>query len=70
MYGAAIETDFQHIEFESEQMKRRLEMRRLFETDQQHPQRRPRHSLVHLFGRLVPRLNLRGTAGRSPVVPG
>jgi hypothetical protein len=70
MYGASIETDFQHIEFESEQMKRRLEMQRLFETGEQRPQQRPRRSLVHIFGRLAPRLDLRASVGRSPVVPG
>jgi hypothetical protein len=69
MYGASIETDFQHIEFENEHMQRRLEIRRLLETGEQRPQPRPRRSLVHMFGRLVPRFDLRGTAGRSPVVP-
>jgi hypothetical protein len=69
MYGASIETDFQHIEFEHEQLQRRLELRRLLETGEHHPAQRPRRSLAHLFGRLVPRLDLRRATGRSPVVP-
>jgi hypothetical protein len=69
MYGASIETDFQHIEFESEQMKRKLERRRLLEAGEQHPRQRPRRSLVNIFGRFVPRLELRASAGRSPVTP-
>ena len=70
MYGASIETDFQHIEFENEQLKRRLEMWRLLETGEQRPQQRPRRSLVNTFGRLVSRLDRRASVGRSPVVPG
>ena len=69
MYGAAIETDFQHIEFEREQLKRTLERRRLLEAGEQQPQQRPRGSLVQLFGRFVPGIDLRVPAGRSPVTP-
>jgi hypothetical protein len=69
MYGAAIETDFQHIAFENEQLKRKLETRRLLETGEQPSQKRPRRSLVHVFGRLVPRLDLRIPIGRSPITP-
>lgn len=70
MYGAAIETEFQHIEFENEQMKRRLELRRLFEPGEQPSRERPARFLVHFFGQFVPRLDLRASAGRSTVVPG
>jgi hypothetical protein len=68
MYGAAIETDFQHIHFESAQRQRKLEMRRLFETGEL--PHRPSRSLAQLLRRAVPRLELRAPAGRSPIVPG
>ncbi len=70
MYGASIETDFQHIEFENEQLKRRLEVRRLFEAGEQQPQQRSRHSLVRILGGFVSPFDLRAPASRSPVVPG
>ena len=69
MYGAAIETELQHIAFQNEQLKRKLETRRLLETGEQPLQNRPRRALVHFFGRLVPRLDLRIPIGRSPITP-
>jgi hypothetical protein len=68
MYGASIEKDFQHITFENEQLKRKLEMRQLLEANQ--PQRqRPRRSLAAIFGRLTPRIEVRAPGRRSPVAP-
>ncbi len=69
MYGPYIEQQFTHIEFENEQLKRKLETRRLFEANPRQDQERPRRSLVSIFGRFVPRLDLRTPASRSPEVP-
>jgi hypothetical protein len=66
MYGPAIEKEFHHVTFENEQRRRTLETRRLLEAERQH-QERPRRSLVDIFGRIVPRLDLRTPAGRSPI---
>ena len=67
MYGAAIETAFQHIEFEREQLRRKLEMRRLLEVEQQ-PQR-SRRSLAAVFSRITPRFDVRIADRRSTVTP-
>jgi hypothetical protein len=67
MYGASIEKDVQHIAFEQQQLKRRLEMQRLLDDEQ--IDQRSRRSLVDIFGRFTPRLALRTPAGRSPVTP-
>jgi hypothetical protein len=69
MYGPYIEQQFSHIEFENEQLKRKLETRRWFEAEPQHKQERTRRSLVSIFGRFIPRLDVRTPASRSPEVP-
>ena len=69
MYGPYIEQQFSHIEFENEQLKRKLETRRLHEAAPQQKQERTRRSLVSIFGRFAPRLDVRTTASRSPEVP-
>lgn len=68
MYGPFIESQFQHIEFENEQLKRRLETLRLLETEHE-SQARPRRSLARIFGWLAPRPELRIPFGRSPLTP-
>ena len=69
MYGPHIEQQFSHIEFENEQLKRKLETRRLLEAEQQQAQANPPRPLVRVLARFLPRLDLRTPASRSPEVP-
>ena len=68
MYGASIERDFPHIAYEQEQLRRKLEMRRMFEADQPQ-QQRPRRSLAAIFGRITPRIDVRTPGRQSSVIP-
>ena len=62
MYGASIETDFQHIAFENEQLKRKLETRRLIDAECRTQVSR-RRSLAEIFGRIVSELYPRVRGG-------
>lgn len=68
MYGASIEKDFQHGEFETQQLQRKMAARRQFDVGQQYRER-SRRSLVDLFGQFVDRLDPRVPTQRSTVTP-
>ena len=68
MYGPQIEKQFQHVTFENEQQKRKLEVRRMLDTEQPHQTRSPR-SLADMFKRFVSGIDRRTPVRRSPVRP-